>query len=182
MSTLYACPELTSGPTPSVLIYVADGASYSMFGNGDKQYEITEHFNKGDKFYLSYEDDYDSCYKTYNPFPDGDYSRSWLLSGMDASNVNLYENGAGYFEISQSSDYHITVNLLTNKMTVNKVSSTVVVGDVNNDGSCTSSDVTAIYNYILYNDNSAIVNGDQNDDGEITASDVTAIYNVILGN
>lgn len=56
-----------------------------------------------------------------------------------------------------------------------------VAGDVNGDGSCTSSDVTALYNYILYNDDSAIVNGDQNGDGTITSSDVTAVYNIILG-
>lgn len=58
---------------------------------------------------------------------------------------------------------------------------TAIAGDVNGDGTCTSSDVTALYNWILYNDGSAIVNGDQNGDGEITASDVTAIYNIILG-
>lgn len=58
---------------------------------------------------------------------------------------------------------------------------TTIKGDVNGDGSCTSSDVTALYNLILYNDNSAIVNGDQNGDGAITSSDVTAVYNIILG-
>lgn len=57
---------------------------------------------------------------------------------------------------------------------------TIVAGDVNGDGVCTASDVTALYNFILYGDNSAIVSGDQNGDGEITASDVTAIYNIIL--
>ena len=57
----------------------------------------------------------------------------------------------------------------------------VVPGDVNGDGECTGSDVTALYNYILYNDSSAIVNGDQNGDGEVTGSDVTAVYNIILG-
>lgn len=56
-----------------------------------------------------------------------------------------------------------------------------VPGDVNGDGDCTSSDVTALYNYILYNDDSAIVNGDQNGDSSITSSDVTAVYNIILG-
>lgn len=56
-----------------------------------------------------------------------------------------------------------------------------VIGDVNGDGEVTASDVTAIYNLILYNDDYAIVNGDVNGDGEITASDVTAIYNIILG-
>ena len=54
-------------------------------------------------------------------------------------------------------------------------------GDLNGDGECTGSDVTALYNFILYNDTSAIVNGDQNGDGEITGSDVTAVYNIILG-
>ena len=58
---------------------------------------------------------------------------------------------------------------------------TIVEGDVNGDGECTASDVTALYNYILYNDRSALVNGDQNGDGNITASDVTAVYNIILG-
>ena len=56
----------------------------------------------------------------------------------------------------------------------------VVPGDVNGDGECTGSDVTALYNFILYNDSSSIVNGDQNDDGDITGSDVTAVYNIIL--
>ena len=58
---------------------------------------------------------------------------------------------------------------------------TSVAGDVNGDGECTGSDVTALYNFILYMDDSAIVNGDQNGDGEITGSDVTAVYNIILG-
>lgn len=54
-------------------------------------------------------------------------------------------------------------------------------GDTNGDGECTASDVTALYNLILYNDASSIFSGDQNGDGEITASDITAIYNLILG-
>lgn len=57
----------------------------------------------------------------------------------------------------------------------------IVPGDVNGDGVCTSSDITALYNHILYNDNNAIVNGDQNGDGVITSSDVTAVYNILLG-
>ena len=56
-----------------------------------------------------------------------------------------------------------------------------VSGDVNGDGEVTGSDVTALYNGILFNDYSNIVNGDQNNDGEITGSDVTAVYNIILG-
>ena len=56
-----------------------------------------------------------------------------------------------------------------------------VTGDVNGDGNVTAADVTALYNWLLNNDNSGIVNGDQNSDGNITAADVTFIYNILLG-
>ena len=57
-----------------------------------------------------------------------------------------------------------------------------VKGDVNGDGEVTAADVTALYDWLLNNDNNQIVNGDQNGDGEITAADVTAVYDVLLGN
>lgn len=56
-----------------------------------------------------------------------------------------------------------------------------VAGDVNGDGEVTSTDITALYNWLLNNDNSAIVNGDQNSDGAITSGDVTFVYNILLG-
>ena len=57
-----------------------------------------------------------------------------------------------------------------------------VPGDVNGDGNVTAGDVTALFNYLLNNDDSDIVNGDQNGDGNITAADVTKVYNIMLGN
>ena len=54
-------------------------------------------------------------------------------------------------------------------------------GDVNGDGEVTGSDVTALYNHILFGQDTEIFNGDQNGDGEVTGSDVTAVYNIILG-
>ena len=57
----------------------------------------------------------------------------------------------------------------------------VVAGDVNGDGEVTGSDVTALYNHILFNEDTPTFNGDQNGDGEVTGSDVTAVYNIILG-
>lgn len=57
----------------------------------------------------------------------------------------------------------------------------VVAGDVNGDGSVTSADITALYNYLLNSDTSNIVNGDQNSDGNITSSDITWVYNILLG-
>lgn len=56
----------------------------------------------------------------------------------------------------------------------------VVDGDVNLDGVVSGSDVTAIYNYILFGDNSFLDTSDVNHDGEITASDITFLYNIIL--
>ena len=60
----------------------------------------------------------------------------------------------------------------------------VLIGDVNNDGSITIADVTALVNIILgkdaegqYNHNAADVNGDST----ITIADVTALVNIILG-
>ncbi len=57
-----------------------------------------------------------------------------------------------------------------------------IPGDVNGDGTVTAADVTALYDYLLNNDNSHIVNGDQNGDGNITAADITAVYDVLLSN
>ena len=75
----------------------------------------------------------------------------------------------------------MTCALSARRVFINSVGAPAVLGDVNGDGECTGSDVTALYNFILYNDNSSIVNGDLNNDGDITGSDVTAVYNIILG-
>ncbi len=56
-----------------------------------------------------------------------------------------------------------------------------VAGDVNNDGTVTSADVTALYDYLLNGDTSHIINGDVNGDGDITSGDVTYVYNILLG-
>jgi len=57
-----------------------------------------------------------------------------------------------------------------------------VPGDVNGDGTVTSVDITALYNYLLNGDSTDLVNGDQDGDGSITSVDITVVYNVILGN
>lgn len=53
--------------------------------------------------------------------------------------------------------------------------------DVNQDGSITASDVTAVYNVLLGGSNRFRPYADTNGDGEVTASDITAIYNRLLG-
>lgn len=54
------------------------------------------------------------------------------------------------------------------------------VYDVNGDGSVNSTDVTAIYNYLLNNDMTYAATADVNGDGHITATDVTILYGVLL--
>ncbi len=65
---------------------------------------------------------------------------------------------------------------------IEKVGGDLVPGDVDGDGFVTAADVTALYNWMLNNDNSALVNPDQDGDGNITAGDVTAVYNILIGN
>ncbi len=55
-------------------------------------------------------------------------------------------------------------------------------GDVDCDGYVTSSDVTALYNYLLNGNTTYLSTGDVDGDGTITAADITAIYNYLLGN
>ena len=73
--------------------------------------------------------------------------------------------------------YDLTGKLL---YTVEQGSETPVPGDVNGDGKVTSVDITALYNWLLNEDDSAIVNGDQNGDGKITSVDITIVYNLMM--
>ena len=56
-----------------------------------------------------------------------------------------------------------------------------VDGDVDGDGYVTTTDVTALYNYLLSGDTETLINGDVDGDGYITIGDVTWVYNIILG-
>ena len=62
----------------------------------------------------------------------------------------------------------------------NAPESVAIAGDVNGDGVVTAADVTALYDFLLNNDNSHIVNGDQTGDDIITAADITAVYDILL--
>ena len=55
-----------------------------------------------------------------------------------------------------------------------------VFGDVDCDGYVTSSDITALYNYLLYGDTTYLETLDVNSSGSINAADITEIYNILL--
>lgn len=57
-----------------------------------------------------------------------------------------------------------------------------LTGDVNGDGSVTSADITAIYDYMLTGDTTHATSCDVDGDGSITSADVTAVYSILLGN
>ena len=57
---------------------------------------------------------------------------------------------------------------------------TTVIGDVNGDGEVNAADITAIYDYLLNNDDTYIATSDVNGDGMITSADITFIYNILL--
>ena len=62
---------------------------------------------------------------------------------------------------------------------VSQSANATVNGDADGDGVVTSSDVTALYNYLLNGD--VVLNGDVNGDGSITSADITYVYNIMLG-
>jgi len=102
---------------------------------------------------------------------------------IQSSNAYFYDNG----DNSDSADRggNLTINASTNGRYTNwYLEPASLPGDVNNDGSVTIADVTALVNIILgkdtenvYNHDAADVNGDEG----ITIADVTALVNIILG-
>ena len=97
--------------------------------------------------------------------------------GQDAA------TGSAYAQWAETGGYNQMIQFLP-KMTIiyTKDESPVMAGDVNGDGAVNSTDITALYSFLLTGDMSDIVNGDQNNDGEITSGDVTAVYSILLGN
>lgn len=93
--------------------------------------------------------------------------------------TNLEQKSPVRFKINRTSGAK-NVDLIIDNFTIYYFDS-AISGDVNGDGSVTSVDVTALYNYLLNGDSSAIENGDQDGDGKITAGDITVIYNILLG-
>ena len=91
----------------------------------------------------------------------------WHTTTTDSINTKDYDYG----------DFH---NYIANALYWPQIA-IAITGDVNGDGQVTAVDVTALYNFLLNNDDSDIVNGDQTGDGIITSADVTAVYNVLLG-
>ena len=99
------------------------------------------------------------------------------LWGTISEPAGAYLDDNGYVSLGGNvvNNQYVVINGVT--------SQSAIAGDVNGDGLVTSSDVTALYKFLLYNDDSDIVNGDQaGNDNVITTADVTAVYKILLGN
>ena len=98
----------------------------------------------------------------------------------DSRHYYLYEYIGDGYDIICSAGAALTTGIF-NVVEVLVEGNESVAGDVNGDGVCNAADVTALYNWILNNDDTALKNGDQNGDNVINAGDVTCVYNIILG-
>lgn len=104
---------------------------------------------------------------------------SWTATGqpielfeyVDIDNCTLYIPKGTIDEYQSNANWNMLVNIVE-----------LEDGDVNCDGSITSYDITALYNYLLNADETYIFTSDINGDGNVTAADITALYDILLGN
>lgn len=119
-----------------------------------------------------------SLHRIHDPFT----GNSGAILTIDVTAAQSFVNGSIMLHnnvlVEENGTRHRLADEIAN---VNGGTSVVIPGDVNGDGSVNSVDITALYNYLLNDDDSNIVNGDQDGDGRITAVDVTVLYNILLG-
>jgi len=144
------------------------------------------------------------CGKNFLFYSSGDYSTSeghnyrvaMNATGDDFAGMNvlwtLPKNGMGVVNSTTMSTPCLAVPTSRNNAMelymyipgngIAKYTMTIkITGDVNCDGSITSADITALYNYLLNGDTTFIATSDVDGDGNVTAGDVTVIYNILLG-
>ena len=97
-------------------------------------------------------------------------TNSYKVTGLDPAFTYLYDVKAVFGAKQSKWSNLISVTTLGG-----------IIGDVNGDGEVNSSDITALYTFLLTGDMSDIVNGDQDGDGEINAHDITVVYEIMLG-
>ncbi len=143
---------IKGGSQPTAITCLATGASLYTMSRG--------------KVLEDYDDDGNVC----------GYYQDFEYINSDLRTSPIPKNEQGYF-----SSFAMPLAAFNLPFEVKEFAA-AITGDVNGDGVVTSADVTALYDYLLSNDESHLVNGDQTGDGVITSSDITAVYNILLGN
>ena len=192
------------------VLYYVDGTVIDSFENVPQELHQTSvaangmtEFTLDDRHFFAYvkadmHGSGNGCQINVCELGDGDMlegmTKYWQLPADSVGKIN--DGGLRVHSIAVEKGYdengNEEITLLTfkayNGMGVYKIGAGVepdgpaaVPGDVNGDGVVTAADITALYDFLLNNDESHIVNGDQTGDGIITAADITAVYSVLLG-
>lgn len=177
--TLNSDGTLTPGTEAQVITLEKEGGNYLFnVGNG-YLYAANSKYN-----YLRTEKTADANAKATITIADG--KATITFQGSNTRNVIRYNpnnsNGSPLFSCYSSSSTTGSLPQIYRQ----KAIVVSIVGDVNNDGYITISDVTALVNIILGKDNTEPhqynhVSADVNQDGNVTIADVTALVNIILG-
>lgn len=173
LATLEAKQEMATIKNDAVLV---DDAPILQEGSGDEVTGITQITGDGSHIYWSYISSEGGTalpgmveYDATNPL------HKTGIKMIDAVPANPAEAPVITYAVEGIAVYGVAA-------AKGEPSNPVIPGDVNGDGVVTSVDITALYNYLLSDDDSAVVNGDQDGDGQITSVDITMIYNILLGN
>ena len=112
------------------------------------------------------------------------YPGEFVVTGITGNHYNVTGlTPAATYRYDVAAVYGDSQSIWSNQILVTTLEGAVqVMGDVNCDGSVTTADVTAIYNYLLSGDETFIATSDVDGDGFITTTDITVIYNILLGN
>ena len=109
---------------------------------------------------------------------DGDF---WVTDDMLGVDLSLTKENYQAFRIP-AGEYDLTLDYANMKLKIEKVASTVKLGDVNGDGDVNVNDVTVLINYILGKNPTPFIEANANVNGDegINVNDVTALINMIL--
>lgn len=201
MDALFVMPDFLDGsgddpeePTDSASIYIVGGeGTWSLteplgkmtnLGNGTYVDTLTIsapiYFVFADGGPEAWNDDWTAFNGTYRYGPT---STTTVTTGTQYTTAKRNNNYSYYF-VGDGSDYQITFNAdnLTFFIEVIESQPLVNLGDVNNDGQVSISDVTALIDYLLGNVSSSfnILTADVNQDYNISISDVTALIDLLL--
>ena len=120
--------------------------------------------------------DYIAPYR-FGAVSDGDFE---VFDEYLGQPLSLTYEGGQAFKLKKG-EYNLTVDLASMKLIIEKIGGPLL-GDANDDGFVTISDVTTMTDYLLSGSATPwnAVNADVNQDGEVTIGDVTALIDMLL--
>lgn len=200
MDALFVMPDFLDGsgddpePTDSASIYIVGGEGNwsltepmgKMANLGNGVYVDTLNINASIYFVFAdggpeaWNGDWTAFNSTYRYGPT---STITITTGTQYATAKR-DNNYSYYFTGNGSDYQFTFDLdhLTFFIDVIEPEPVAMLGDVNNDGYVTISDVTTLIDYLLGTIpvSFSIQNADVNQDNTISISDVTALIDILL--